>query len=1626
MAPQLPIRFTELLQVCPLWHQPMPFSVKETDWLELANYDVQQANIGFNTCTLESDSYICIRQTQESTGNAEVLIVDMKNGNNVMRRPIKADSAIMHWTKQIIALKAQQRTLQVFDLAQKAKLKSATMSEDVVYWKWFSETSLGLVTDTAVYHWDVFDPAAVQPQKMFDRNANLSGCQIINYRVTSDEQWMVVVGIQQQQGRVVGSMQLYSRNRGISQPIEGHAAAFGTIRMDGATSDTKLFTFAVRTAQGAKLHVVEVDHQPPNPQFQKKNVDVYFPTEAAGDFPVAMQVSQKYSIIYLITKYGFIHLYDLETATCLFMNRISSETIFTTCTNSDSSGIVGVNRKGQVLSVTVDETNIIPYLLQNPANGDLAYKLASRAGLPGADQLYQQKFESLLAQGQYLEAAKTAANSPRGFLRTPQTIERFKQVPPPQQGQLSVILQYFGLLLDKGSLNRYETLELVRPVLAQNRKHLLEKWLKENKLECTEELGDIVRPHDLNIALTVYQRANVPNKVVAALAELGQFDKILPYTKEVGYTPDYIVLIQHLARVNPEQAVQFATSLAKDDSVQLDINRVVDIFQSQGMLQQTTGFLLDVLSANRPDQGALQTRLLEMNLMSAPQVADAILGNEMFSYYDKPRIAQLCEQAGLLTRALEHNDDPAAIKRMIVQTDKLPEEWLINYFGQLSPELSLECLDEMLKYNIRQNLQAVIRIAQKYQGAGVLEPTRIITLLEKYRTAEGLYYFLGGIVNVSEDKDVVFKYIEAATTMGQINEVERICRENNYYDPEKVKNYLKEANLTEQLPLITVCDRFNFVHDLILYLYQRQQFGSIEAYVQRINPSRTPAVIGGLLDVDCPESTIKSLLASVNPSSVPIDELVAEVESRNRLKLLLPFLEATLQSGNQQQAVYNALAKIYIDSNNNPEKFLQENDQYDTLVIGKYCENRDPNLAFIAYRKGQNDLELIEITNRNSFYKQQARYLLERKDLDVWQYALNPSNFHRRSLVDQVVATAVPESHDDEAVSIAVKAFIDMDLPLELIELLEKIILEPSPFDDNPTLQNLLILTATKNDKGRVMNYIHQLNNYSVEEIAPQLLEQGLYDETFELYKKHNDPVNAVSVLTDHIVSVERAQEYADRVDQPEVWSKVAKAQLDGLRVNDSIESYIRAGDPSNFMEVIERATEQGKDEELVKYLRMARKTLREPAVDTALAFCLARLDQLSDLEEFLHSTNVADVEASGDKAYEEGYYEAAKIFYKSISNWAKLATTDVHLGNYSSAVENARKANSVKVWKQVFESCVEKKEFRLAKIAGQQLIVHAEELANVVRSYEHNGYFDELIDLLESGTSLERAHMGMFTELGIALAKYHPEKVMEHLRYFTARINIPKMITACMEAHLWRELIFLYENYDEPDNAALAMMERASDAWEHQTFKEVVVKVANLEIYYRALTFYRNEHPTLLNDLLQALTPRIDVNRVVTIFQKSDDIPLIENFLVAVQHQNKRAVNNALHELWIEKEDYKALRDSVSTYDNYDAPELAQRLERHELVFFRQIAASIWRKNRRWQKSIELSKQDRLYKDAIETAATSSKSDVVEELLRYVSSLPLLSFKFDTNFVSSSSTSAAANATSACSTPATTSCAPT
>ena len=182
-------------------------------------------------------------------------------------------------------------------------------------------------------------------------------------------------------------MQLYSTEGKLSQLIEGHAAAFTEFKLTGNPQMSSLLCSASRTTTGIKLTVVELGEPPAgNQPFSNNVVNVFIYPETRNDFPVAMQVSHKFDIIYLITKYGYIYLYDIETGTCIYMNRIYDSAIFVTAPYSPTSGIIGINCLGQVFSVCVDEETIIPYINNSLQKPDLALRIAARINRPEIEE----------------------------------------------------------------------------------------------------------------------------------------------------------------------------------------------------------------------------------------------------------------------------------------------------------------------------------------------------------------------------------------------------------------------------------------------------------------------------------------------------------------------------------------------------------------------------------------------------------------------------------------------------------------------------------------------------------------------------------------------------------------------------------------------------------------------------------------------------------------------------------------------------------------------------------------------------------------------------------------------------------------------------------------------------------------------------------------------------------------------------------------------------------------------------------------------------------------------------------------------------------------------------------------
>jgi clathrin heavy chain len=1366
----------------------MALPIKLEELMKLTMKGIKPEDINHVNVRMESDKFICVR---EASGNLS--IVEMSSASMAPeRKPMKAESVIMNPVAKVLALSAKvgpKTTLQIFNMEMRTKMKAYEFPADLALWTWIDAKTIGIVTAESVFHWSMEGDSA--PTKVFDRHETMRGCQILNYKASPDLKWLVLNGIKQEAGQIVGCMQLFSIDKKISQPMPGFAADFATISVASAPDPLSLFCFCNKAAAGGEVTIVKIGG---SAQFDRKVVAVgaFDPT----DFPVAMQASTKYDVLYLITKGGIVHIYDTETGTLIYQNRISdaANAVFCTTPNTKNGGIIAVNKMGQVLSVTIDEANLVPHIASTLRNPEMAMRLANKHDLPGADQMMGQQFEQLFTSGNYAGCGELCASCTR--LRTAQTLSRLQSAAS-MQGGPPPVLAYLQAVLNKTKLNVVESCELARQVLQRGQPGLMQQWLDQDKLECSKELGDLIKPANAQLALKIYLLGKAHDQVIMGLVEGGQMDKIMTYVQKVEYNPDWTIVVQSCIRMNATAAQQLASTVLAA-GVSMDVMAVFDAFIQCQLVEPATAFALDALKGESTEEkGPLQTRVLEVNLtMGQPQVADAILGQEIFQHYDKPRIAGLCEQQGLVERALSHYTELSDIKRTVVHTHRLRDpQFLVNWFGTLPPEWCVECLEEMLRANMRQNSAVVVNIATKYTEPIGVE--HLIALFEKFKCIDGLFFYLGSVLNTITDPEVTFKYIEAATKCNQFKEVERVTRESTTYDAEKVKDFLKESKLADPRPLINVCDKHGFVDDLVKFFHANNQMKFIEQYALKVNPAMVPIVAGTLMDLDSNEDFVKNLILTAG-NYCPAGPLVEEMEKRNHLKMLLPWLEARLNEGSTDVPVHNAIAKIYVDTNQNPEHFLRSNQFYDSAEVGKYCEKRDPNYCVIAFTRGQCDDEMIDVCQRYSLFKALAKYLVERANTDLWAKVLVETNEARRQLIDQVVSTALPECNDAEKVSLTVKAFMDAQLPNELIELLDKIVLGPgSQFANEKTLQNLLIFTAVKADKSRVMEYINRLDNFDAKEVAAIATDEGLFEESFALFRKVSDNEAAMGILLDHIKDLARGLEFAQRCDDSAVWSLLGTAQLRAAMVKEAVESYCKAQDPSHFQEVITAAQTYDCFDSLVTFLTMARKKQKDQVIDTELVYAYCKTNSLVELEEFIGGPNVANVQQLGDRCFDEQMYEPAKLLFTSISNYARLSTTLSKLSDFSAAVDAARKANSSRTWREVCQACVASEEFRLAQVCGLHIIVQPDELEDLIEHYEKLGHVEELQALLEAGLGLERAHMGIFTELGALYAKYNEERLFEHIKIFWARINIPKLVRVCEICEHWTEQCFLYIKCD-------------------------------------------------------------------------------------------------------------------------------------------------------------------------------------------------------------------------------------
>jgi hypothetical protein len=159
-----------------------------------------------------------------------------------------------------------------------------------------------------------------------------------------------------------------------TQLHSAQAGLYAQILLEGRSEPSTVFCLA----SGGKLTLTEVNV---DTDAYCKAVDI--PLVEPSNLCTAMEYSQRYGFLFVVTAKGTLYVYEVSTATLVLMTRVSEGLIFATVPEQTDAGFIGVGTDGQVLAVTVDPAAIVEYIATKRNNPALAELVAQRAGLSG-------------------------------------------------------------------------------------------------------------------------------------------------------------------------------------------------------------------------------------------------------------------------------------------------------------------------------------------------------------------------------------------------------------------------------------------------------------------------------------------------------------------------------------------------------------------------------------------------------------------------------------------------------------------------------------------------------------------------------------------------------------------------------------------------------------------------------------------------------------------------------------------------------------------------------------------------------------------------------------------------------------------------------------------------------------------------------------------------------------------------------------------------------------------------------------------------------------------------------------------------------------------------------------------
>ena len=328
-----------------------------------------------------------------------------------------------------------------------------------------------------------------------------------------------------------------------------------------------------------KLHLFQIDSAVGDHHFSKKIVELPTNEIPENDFPIRVIYDSNFCLLFVYTKFGFVFAVEPHTGVCVMNEKYSDSPLYLITPSADNGNHFVLNRRGDIIQTSIEIDSFFSKCIEKGLEFyESAGLIMDNLSYEKQKATYRHEFDKLKNNGLYQDALYLVAKSGKPFMRTFEYLSSIKDFP--NVNDTSALLEYFAIILEDGRLNEVESLELVQLALKKKKLEIVRKWLAEDQIFCTTQLGNTVLSEDVELALHIYQKSNSDSMTIYCLAILGKYDNFKSLLKTTSEEVDLHKIASELIKSKIELLPIFLQSIIEVSVSSIDAQLIQDIIDA--------------------------------------------------------------------------------------------------------------------------------------------------------------------------------------------------------------------------------------------------------------------------------------------------------------------------------------------------------------------------------------------------------------------------------------------------------------------------------------------------------------------------------------------------------------------------------------------------------------------------------------------------------------------------------------------------------------------------------------------------------------------------------------------------------------------------------------------------------------------------------------------------------------------------------------------------------------------------------------------------------------------------------------------------------------------------------------